>query len=157
MTTSVTTRTVILGLALLCLSACASKEIQGDGVIDLTLQITVADDVNPDDSDRPSPVFVQVFELRNTGALKNSDYLEVYQDASAALGPDLLNATEIGPLFPGSQRTEKLRLSTSTTAVGFMGEFNKYKQMQTSQTVDLEPGTDRQVTIVIDGTGVHLR
>jgi len=154
---SVTVRAVLLGLGLLCLTACASKEIKGDGVIDLTLQINVADDVNPDDSGRPSPVFVQVFELRNTGALKNSDYLEVYQDAGAALGADLLNATEIGPLFPGSQRTEKLRLSTSTTAVGFMGEFNKYKQMQTSQTVDLEPGEDRQVSIMIDGTGVHLQ
>ena len=77
--------------------------------------------------------------------------------AGAALGPDLLNATEIGPLFPGSQRTEKLRLSTSTTAVGFMGEFNKYNQMQTSQTVDLEPGADREVSIRIDGTGVHLQ
>jgi type VI secretion system protein VasD len=157
MINAVTIRTVLLSICLLCLTACASKGIQGDGVIDLTLQIIVADDVNPDDSGRPSPVFVQVLELRNTGALKNSDYLEVYQDSAAALGPDLLNATEIGPLFPGSQRTEKLRLSTSTTAVGFLGEFNKYNQMQTSQTVDLEPGADRQVTITIDGTGVHLQ
>ena len=155
MTKLTTSRLLLLVFGLLCLTACASKEIKGDGVIDLTLEISVADNVNPDDSGRASPVFVQVFQLRNTSALKNSDYLEVYRGPGAALGPDLINATEIGPLFPGSQRTEKLRLSTSTAAVGIMGEFIKYNEMQTSQTVDLEPGADRSVSILIDGSGVH--
>ena len=159
MTRHTTTRAVLLALGLLCLTACASKEIkdEGDGVIDLTLQINVADDVNPDSSGRASPVFVQVFELRNTSALKNSDYLEVYSDARGALGADLLNSTEIGPLFPGSQRTEKLRLSTSTAAVGIMGEFTNYGEMQTSRTVPLEPGVDREIYVVINGTGVQLQ
>ena len=77
--------------------------------------------------------------------------------ARGGLGADLLNSTEIGPLCPGSQRTEKLRLSTSTAAVGIMGEFTNYGEMQTSRTVPLEPGVDREIYVVINGTGVQLQ
>ena len=150
-------KALLIAASLLLLSACASKEIKGDGVIDLTLVIQVSEDVNPDDSGRASPIFLQIFELSSTSALNRADYLDVYRDARAALGADLINTTEIGPLFPGSEQTEKLRFNPATTAVGFIGEFNQFTEMNTSQTLYLEPGEDREVVLRIDGTGLHAQ
>lgn len=152
---SVAGRTLLVAVLLL-LCACGSNPIVGDGITDLTLKIVIAEDVNPDENGRASPVFLQVIQLRDTNSFDNADYLDLYQDASAALGAAWLHSTEIGPMFPGTTRTEKLRLNAVSTAVGLLGEFNRFSDMQTSQTVVIDPGKDKKVTVVIDGSGVHL-
>ena len=147
---------LLVAATLLLLIACSTAGIMGDGVTDLTLHITVAGDVNPDENDRPSPVFLQVMELRDTTAFKSADYLDLYRDARAELGASYINSTEIGPLFPSSTRTEKLRLNTVTSAVGFLGGFNRYNDMQTTQSLELVPGKDLEINILIDGRGIHI-
>jgi type VI secretion system protein VasD len=142
-------------VSLSCLASCSS--LGGDGVTDLTLQITVAGDVNPDENGRPSPIFLQVIELRDTSTFKNADYLGLYQDARSELGATYIDSSEIGPMFPNSTRTEKLRLNTITGSIGLVGEFNRYIDMQTSQSIVLEPGKDKNINVLIDGSGVHLK
>ena len=147
----------LLAVACACwLASCSSVEIMGDGVTDLTLQITVAGDVNPDENGRASPVFLQVIELRDTSTFEDADYLGLYQDARSELGATYVHSAEIGPLYPDSTRTEKLRLNTVTGAVGLLGEFNRYSDMQTSQSVVIAPGEDLEIKVLIDGSGVHL-
>ena len=148
-------RNLLATAGLLLLSACGSTPF-GDGITDLTLKITVAGDANPDDSGRASPVFLSVFELRDTGTFEHTEYLDLYRDARAALGGGLIDSSEIGPLFPDSTRTEQLRLNTNTNAVGLMGGFNRYSEMNTTVTLELEPGKDRTVNILIDRSGIHL-
>jgi type VI secretion system protein VasD len=143
-------------ISVLLLASCSSNGIMGDGVIDLTLKITVAGDVNPDENGRASPVFVQIIELRDTNSFKDADYLSLYQDARSELGAAFIHSTEIGPMFPNSTRTEKLRLNTVATAVGFLGEFNRYSEIQTSQSIELKPGKDITINVLIDGSGVHV-
>jgi hypothetical protein len=43
-----------------------------------------------------------------------------------------------------------------TAAVGLLGEFNRYTDMQNSLVAAIEPGKDKTINILIDGTGVHL-
>ena len=152
---SIVTRLLAL-VFVLWLTACGSTDIMGDGVTDLTLQITIADDVNPDENGRASPVFLEVIELRDTSTFKDADYISLYQDARSELGAAYVYSTEIGPMFPASTRTEKLRLNTATAAVGLVGEFIRYSDMQTSQSIVLEPGKDRKINVLIDGSGVHF-
>jgi type VI secretion system protein VasD len=147
---------LLAAASLLWLASCSSTGIMGDGVTDLTLKITVSGDVNPDENGRASPVFLQVVELRDSSTFKDADYLGLYQDARSELGATFIHSTEIGPMFPNSTRTEKLRLNTATAVVGFLGEFNRYSDMETSQSVELKPGKDKKINILIDGSGVHL-
>ena len=80
---------LLLAACLLWLGGCASI---GDDITDLTLEITVAGDVNPDDSGRASPVYLSVFELRDTGTFEYAEYLDLFRDARAALGAGLINS-----------------------------------------------------------------
>jgi type VI secretion system protein VasD len=149
-----TVRTLLIA-HLVFLGACSSVPL-GDGITDLTLKITVAADANPDDSGRASPVFLTVFEMRDTGTFERTRYLDLYRDPGAALGASLITTSEIGPLFPGSTRTEQLRLNASTTAVGIMGGFNRYDEMKTTVTLPLTPGDDETVQILVDGRGIAV-
>jgi type VI secretion system protein VasD len=145
-----------IATSLMFLISCSTPAIMGDGITDLTLRITVADDVNPDENGRASPVFLQVLELRDTNVFKNADYLDLYRDARAELGASYVYSTEIGPLFPNTTRTEKIRINTVTSALGFLGEFNHYINMQTTQSMNIVPGDDLEVNLLIDGRGIHI-
>lgn len=147
--------TMLVTVGALGLAGCSSLPL-GDGITDLTLNVRVTSDANPDDTGRGSPVYLSLFELRDTGSFERADYLALYSDARAALGGALVDVTEIGPLFPDSAETRELRLNTATTAVGIMGGFNRYSEMQTGITVTPEPGEDMEIDIVIDGRGLHL-
>lgn len=150
-------RSVLAGafstVALFTLSACT---IVGDDITDLTLKITVAADVNPDENARPSPVFLQFIELRDSSTFPQADYLKLYQDARLELGASFISSTEIGPLYPGSTHTREFRLNPLAGSVGLLGEFHRYHDMKTSVSTDIEPGKDITLNVLIDGKGVHL-
>lgn len=133
-------------------------QIAGDGITDLNLEVSTSDGVNPDGSGRPSPVFLQLYELRDGAAFRNASYLEIYRDPAAALGTAFIVKTDIGPLYPGSTNTEALRLSPTATAVGVIGEFNRYQDMNsTMQLIEISPGKDKKVKLLVDAKGVWLQ
>ena len=146
----------ILAASMFILASCSSTGLMGDGVSDLTLKITVAGDVNPDENGRASPIFLQVIELRDTTAFERADYLKIYQDARTELAASFINSTEIGPLFPNTTRTEELRLNTVTSALGFIGGFNRYTGVETTESLEFEPGKDLEIEVLLDGRGIHL-
>ncbi|MEM6483560.1 MAG: type VI secretion system lipoprotein TssJ [Pseudomonadota bacterium] len=130
----------------------------GDGITDLKLQVVVSDGVNPDRSGRPSPVFLQMFELRETASFRNSSYLDVYRDPKAALGGAFIAKIDIGPLYPGTEFEETYALSPTAMAVGVIGEFNRYQDMSsTMQVLEVTPGKDKKVQLRVDAKGLWLR
>ena len=147
--------TILVTLGAMGLAGCSSLPL-GDGITDLTLNIRVTGDANPDDTGRGSPVYLSLFELRDTGNFEQADYLELYRDARATLGGAQVDVTEIGPLFPDTSETRELRLNTATTAVGIMGGFNRYSEMKTGITITPEPGEDMEIDVLVDSRGLHL-
>lgn len=146
----------VMLMGLLALTGCSSVPL-GDGITDLTLAISVTTDANPDDSGRGSPIYLTLYELRDTGSFDDADYLEMYRDARSVLAGSLVDMTEIGPLFPGTDETRELRLNTATVAIGIMGGFNRYSEMTTAVTVATEPGKDLEIELLVDRTGLRLR
>ncbi|MEM1141394.1 MAG: type VI secretion system lipoprotein TssJ [Pseudomonadota bacterium] len=137
------------------LASCANL---GDGITDLKLKVTISDGVNPDRSGRPSPVFLQVFELREAVSFRNSSYLDVYRDPEAALGGAFITKIDVGPLYPGTEFEESYALSPTAMAVGVIGEFNRYQDMSsTMQVIDVTPGKDKKVELRVDSKGLWLR
>lgn len=145
-------------LALLAIAVSGCTQLAGDGITDLTLEVVTSDGVNPDRNGRPSPVFLQVFELRDGSAFRSAGYLEIYRDPEAALGLAFIGKSEVGPLYPGVESQEELRLSPTATAVGIIGEFNRYQDMNsTMQLIELDPGRDKSVKLLVDAKGLWLR
>jgi len=150
------TLTLLSLLLTLGLAGCAG--MSGDGITDLTLQISVSDGVNPDRSGRPSPVFLQIYELRDPGSFREADYLDVYQDPAGALGGAYLATSEVGPLYPGTTVVETLRLTPTAVAVGILGEFSRYRDMDsTMRLVEFPPGEDATVQVQLNERGLMLQ
>ena len=91
-----TRRRLGLLLPLLALGGCsgpAPPPPPPPGVV--MLDITAASNNNPDREGRPSPVVVRVYQLGAPTKFTQSDYFQLFEHESAALGPDLVGRDEL--------------------------------------------------------------
>ena len=59
------------------------------------LIINVSKNVNPDTSERPSPVVMKIFELSSRTIFDTQDFFSLYDTPEKILGPDLLKKDEL--------------------------------------------------------------
>lgn len=78
--------------------------------------------INPDDSGRSSPLVVRVYELSSVDSFRDASFFELYDDAEATLGDDLLGSAEV-IIRPGREFIHELRLQKATTHLGIIGAF----------------------------------
>ena len=78
-------------LALALLAGCSSLS-PFSTLTKLDLILTASDEVNPDLHGRPSPVVVQLLELRHPVAFENADFFSLYSRAEQTLPKDWVNS-----------------------------------------------------------------
>lgn len=122
---------VIFGaLLLLALIGCSSSKSRVGGVFnldtDLKLTLQVGSDINPDDNNRPSPVFVRLYQLKSTTAFDKADFIDIYERDKEIFGGDIINTQTLKPLVPGETRTERLVLEPGARAIAIYAEFSQY-------------------------------
>ncbi len=94
---------------------------------DLTLMLKVDPDINPDDKNKPSPLFVRLYELKGTKMFSRADFLGLYERDKEVLGADFVAKQELKRLIPGKSREEKFVLSKETKYIAIYAEFLNYK------------------------------
>ncbi|SEA18538.1 type VI secretion system lipoprotein TssJ [Alkalimonas amylolytica] len=121
-----------------------------------TLHFRVADDLNPDQNDRPSPVIVKVFELASKTIFENQDFFALYDDPSAVLRTDLLKKDEF-VFEPGQQSQSRMELHPATKAVGVIVAYRDIENARWRAVVDVKPtGYDNQY-VFIESLAVYIR
>lgn len=123
----------VILLPLVCvvvLLGCSSSKSRVGGVLnldtDLKLTLNVSSDINPDDNNRPSPVFVRFYQLKSTTAFDKADFIDIYERDKEIFGGDIINKQTLKPLVPGETRTERLVLEPGTRAIAIYAEFSQY-------------------------------
>lgn len=100
------------------LTACSSTP--DPTLLDLTL--TASADLNPDLTNRPSPMVIKLIELKSHTAFENADYFALAANTKNVLGPDFV-AEEVLPVRPGDIKKFKLRLHPGSRFIGVMAEY----------------------------------
>lgn len=86
-------RNLFIALCGLILTACSSTP--DPTLLDLTL--TASADLNPDLTNRPSPMVIKLVELKSHTTFENADYFALSANTKSALGPDYV-AEEVMPV-----------------------------------------------------------
>ncbi|WP_439865077.1 type VI secretion system lipoprotein TssJ [Pseudomonas antarctica] len=120
----------------------------------LDLSLAASEQVNPDLNGRPSPVVVNLLELRHAVAFENADFFSLYSHAEQALPKDWVKGAEL-ELRPGEQQTLKLRLEPETRYIGVLAAYRDLPHVQWRWVV---PVTAQQLTradLVLDQAGIR--
>lgn len=155
-------------LAVCCLAACvmvagcSSSKSRVGGVLnldtDLRLTFVVDENVNPNDNQRPSPVFVRLYQLKSPTLFEKADFIDLFERDTELLGGELISTQVLKPLIPGEGRTDRFVLQGGARYIALYAEFSQYRGANYKV---IFPVTENNiirnaVTVQISGTDVTL-
>lgn len=141
-------------LALALLAGCSSLS-PFSTLTKLDLILTASDEVNPDLHGRPSPVVVQLLELRHPVAFENADFFSLYSRAEQTLPKDWVNSEEL-ELRPGEQLALKLSVEPHSRYIGVLAAYRDLPHVQWRLVLPVAPGQLTRAEIVLDQTGIRM-
>ncbi len=94
---------------------------------DLKLHLIAAPELNPDEKNQSSPVFIRLYELTSLKAFENANFIDIYERDAEILGDTFVAKQELKRVVPGTQRIERFVLQDGTRYVALFAEFYRYK------------------------------
>ncbi|WP_219267161.1 type VI secretion system lipoprotein TssJ [Pseudomonas sp. Xaverov 259] len=120
----------------------------------LDLMLSASEEVNPDLHGRPSPVVVQLFELKHPVAFEHADFFTLYEHAEQALPKDWVSGEEL-ELRPGEQVALKLRNEPQSRYVGIIAAYRDLPNVQWRWVLPLMPQQVTRAHLVLDQSGIR--
>ena len=140
-------------LATSAISGCSSQPSAPDLTkLDLTLE--GGHRLNPDLHGRPSPVVLQLIELKNAAAFEGADFFSLYQRPKETLSPDIVAQEEL-ELRPGEQREFKLSVQEGSRYVGVLAAYRDLPDTNWRYTIALQPNERNKVSLVLEEQGIE--
>lgn len=152
---------VALGL-LLQLGGCTTLNSTVGGYLgldtDLQLTFKVDSDINPDDNNKPSPVFIRMYSLKSTKMFNKADFIDLYEKDKEVLGADLLNKQVLKRLKPGEDQVENFVLDKKARYVALFAEFLQYKNAEYRIVIPVVPNNvvATKATIQVSANTIKL-
>jgi len=109
--------------------ACCSSPPQKPEPVNVKLTIAVSSDVNPDAQNRPSPIVIRLYQLRDATAFKDADFFALYDKEEATLAAALVSRVEF-ELTPGEQRLSDFSLSPDAHFLGIAAAYRDIRNAQ---------------------------
>jgi type VI secretion system protein VasD len=81
------------------------------------LTVAVSPDANPDDRNRPSPIVIRIYQLKDDAAFKDTEFFALYEKEQSVLAAALISRTEF-EVAPGQQQVVDYQLSIDAHFIG---------------------------------------
>jgi type VI secretion system protein VasD len=111
------------------LVGCSSPPPKPPQPVNVKLTLAASPDVNPDGQNRPSPIVVRVYQLKDDTGFKDADYFALYDKEAATLAATLVSRVEF-ELAPGEKRTVDYAVSPDTRYIGVAAAYRDIRNAQ---------------------------
>jgi type VI secretion system protein VasD len=101
---------VLISAGVASLAGCGSSPPKPQA---MKLSVAMSADVNPDTQNRPSPIVVRVYQLKDDAAFKDADFFALYDKEQATLAAALVSREEF-ELAPGEHHDADYKVSPDT-------------------------------------------
>ncbi|ELA9196628.1 type VI secretion system lipoprotein TssJ [Vibrio sp. Vb2110] len=137
----------------LVLSGCS---FWGDeqAVPQLVVNIKAASNINPNVEGKPSPVELRIYQLTDSQAFNQADFIQIYNDEQGLLKAELLLARQLASVLPGESRQEILPMAAGSKYIGVIAGFADYREAKNK--VIYKPLIVSSAAINIEIDGINL-
>ncbi len=127
----------ILAFILLSLTAChmVPETLQPPRTV--TINIKADDNINPNNSGQPQPLYIMLFELKNASAFKRVSFFNLYQKPDATLGADMLSLQKVY-IKPGDEFAIKYEVTRNAKYLGIIAAYTNIDAAQWRTVVTLD-------------------
>jgi type VI secretion system protein VasD len=120
----------------------------------LTLNLTASADVNPDSQNRPSPVVVRLYQLKDDAAFKDADIYALFDKEQATLGAGLASREEY-ELAPLEHRALIIKPPPDVRFIGVVAAYRDIRNAQWRAQLGV-PDKSKTIVINVAHTSVSL-
>lgn len=117
--------------------------------------IETSPDVNPDAAGQPSPVVIRLYQLRSPGPFMDADFFELYDNANATLGDNLV-ISEIQELQPGEAREYNTKFDPETKYLGVIAAYRDWENARWRELVSIPDKRKVHLTIKLESLTVSV-
>jgi type VI secretion system protein VasD len=115
--------TLVLLASCLSLTACKSAPPKPQV---LKLSVSVSADANPDSQNRPSPIVIRVYQLKDDAAFKDADFFALYDKEQATLAAALVSRQEF-EVAPGAQKVVDYQIAPDAKFIGVAAGYRNIR------------------------------
>ena len=137
-------------LGVIAISGCETPKTQVYYSISATAQI------NPDASNRPSPVVVRFYELKSSGIFESAEFFALCSEEAKTLGQTLIARKEV-QIGPSETREITEDLQPGTRAIGVVAAFRNLSSNQWRAVFPVPEGKSTPIEITLGPNGVSVR
>ncbi|HKQ23909.1 MAG TPA: type VI secretion system lipoprotein TssJ [Burkholderiales bacterium] len=148
-------RVLVLALIALMSVSTGCAKLLGPKATKAALELRAAETLNPDDSDRPSPLRLRLYELKSVSAFNSADFNSLYQRDKEVLGGNLVALEEI-QVQPGMQKSFTRTLSPDTKVLAVLAPYRKIEQAGWRASIDVPPGKTTPLVLDVGSLAVSL-
>jgi type VI secretion system protein VasD len=112
----------------LSISGCASKPVK-IAPTKINLEISAAEDLNPDIKGQPSSLYFIIYELRTDGVFRNATFFGIYDDENAKFKNDLVTKEE-KHIDPGQTFNFERELPPESKYIGILAAYRDINNAQ---------------------------
>jgi len=94
----------------------------------LAINLQAAANINPNVEGKPSPVEVRIYQLSDSQAFSQADFIQLYNDAQGVLKAELLIARQLASVLPNESRKEVIPMAAETKYIGVIAGFADYRE-----------------------------
>ena len=120
----------------------------------IVLNIKAASNINPNVEGKPSPLELRVYQLTNSQAFSQADFIQIYNDEQGVLKAELLLTRQLESILPGETRQEVFPLAAETKYIGVIAGFADYREAKNK--VIYKPIILGTTAINIEVDGINL-
>ncbi|MGF1870784.1 type VI secretion system lipoprotein TssJ [Photobacterium indicum] len=129
---------------------------QEDITPQLFLKIKAASNINPNVEGKPSPIEIRVYQLSDSQAFEQAEFIQLYNDAQGVLKAEVLLTRELASLLPSEERNETLPLASETKYIGVIAGFADYREAKNKAIYQPMVLGSSAINIVLDGINLSI-
>lgn len=137
------------------LGGCSYMPFWGDEDRVLATTIVASSKLNPNADGRPSPLVVNVYELKSVTFFETAEFFTLVDNPRNALGDDLIKQREVA-VKPGDAVDLTIKPHSDTNYVGVVASYQDISKADWRKTVAVPPEGEARLVINLEARAVTL-
>lgn len=145
---------IIVGLALTGCSTISNLWSGETAAPSLVVKITAEQNINPNIKGEASPVALRIYQLVDSEAFNQANFIEIFSDEQNVLKAGMLSNRHLHSILPGESRQQVFILNPETKFIGVIANFADYRKAKNKAII--QPFIVSGVVINIHLDGINL-
>ena len=121
-----------------------------------TIEISSHSQLNPNNKQKPSPVILRIFELKDIEFFQNSSFIDLYDGQNPTL-KKALTAQHEKEIWPKSKMSFTFSLKSETKYIGMVAAYRRHSEQSWKTLSPVDSGSSQTITVILRENKIYLK